>query len=144
MNPTTTWLIAFALLLGAEMLTGTFYLLAIACGSLLGALLAWLGSPTNMQLLAAAFGAALAVLALQRWKTRQQAMPTQQDDDIGQPVRIVQWQDDQHARVQYRGTLWDAELAPGESSNHGTGWQIVAKHGSRLLIHATRPVDSDS
>lgn len=137
MSATTAWLIAGALLLGAEMLTGTFYLLAIACGTTLGALLAWLNAPLTPQLLAAAAGAAVAVVLLQRWKARQPASADVQDDDIGQQVRIVRWLDASHARVQYRGSEWHAELAAGETASDDADWKIVAKHGSSLLIRVS-------
>ncbi len=139
MSATTAWLIAGALLLGAEMLSGTFYLLAIACGTVLGALLAWLDAGTSMQLLAAAAGAAVAVLLLQRWKARQPATAQPLDDDIGQQVRIVRWLDAGHARVQYRGSEWQAELAPGETASDDTDWRIAAKHGNSLQLRASRP-----
>ncbi|WP_174874269.1 NfeD family protein [Vogesella oryzae] len=141
MSVTTAWLVASALLLGAEMLTGTFYLLAIACGTALGALLAWLDAGSSLQLLAAAAGAALAVLLLQRWKARQPAAPAPQDDDIGQHVHIVRWLDGNHARVQYRGSEWNAELAAGESASPDASWQIAGRQGSVLLIRARAHTD---
>jgi len=47
------WWILAAVLIGAEMLTGTFYLLAVGIAFTLGGVVAWVGASLPMQLLTA-------------------------------------------------------------------------------------------
>ncbi|WP_047396944.1 MULTISPECIES: NfeD family protein [Chitinibacter] len=135
MSAFTLWIVATIALAIGELFTTTFYLLAIAAGTAVGALLAHFGLALEWQLFAAAGSALLSVWLLQRWKSRQPVIPaSEQDDDVGQTVTIAEWQGEQRARVQYRGTQWDAELAPGQSRHDDALWIIVAKQGSRLII----------
>lgn len=136
MDTHTLWLILSALLVGTELLSGTLYLLAVAVGPLLAALLAWQGLSLTQQLLAAAAGACLGVWLVQRLRPRQDATRPA-DDDIGQPVRIVSCQSPRQARVHYRGTEWQAELSPDSDARltaDGVTWLITGKHGNTLLI----------
>src|SRR5207253_2142213 len=58
------WWIAAALAVGTELLTGTFYLLAIGVAVAAGGIAAWLGWSLEMQfLVAGALGVALTIVA---------------------------------------------------------------------------------
>ncbi|MEW6119087.1 MAG: NfeD family protein [Pseudomonadota bacterium] len=103
------WWILAAVLVGVELTTGTFYLLVYGVAAAAAGVAAWLGAGMVLQLLAAGVIAVLGTLALQHWK-RDTGHPesTAQDMDIGQPVLVEFWQDG-HGQVKYRGALWNAE-----------------------------------
>ena len=132
------WWILAAVLIGAELLTGTFYLLAVGVAFVLGGVAAWLGGSLPMQLLIGGVFAVAGTVVAHQWRKRH-AMPTQQAGlDVGQEVDVVAWRDNDTARVQYRGTQWDAELAaPGAA--RAKIMYIVATRGSTLVIAPTKP-----
>lgn len=135
----TNWLILALLLAGLEMFTGTFYLLAIASGLLVGAVTAWIGVPLAGQMLAAAAAGVGAVVLLRRW--RKDSLPPPEVNaamEIGQRVHVVDWKDATHARVRYRGTQWDGELVAGALPGQET-YFIVAVRGSVLVLHQNQP-----
>ena len=61
MDNATLWWITAALLVGAELLTGTFFLLMISLGAVMAALLSYLGLPLSGQIASAAIVSSLAV-----------------------------------------------------------------------------------
>lgn len=130
------WLMAVVLVI-AEMLTGTFYLLAIATGLAVAGLAAYLGVEWGGQAVLAALLCSACVAGIFRWK-QQHTNPHEQANlayDIGQDVHVVQWSDDRHARVSYRGAEWDAELAKGASPDSARQkWRIREVVGSQLII----------
>lgn len=132
------WWIAAALAVGAELLTGTFYLLAIGVAVAAGGVAAWLGWPLEMQfLVAGALGVTLTIVA-HNWRV-QRVMPAPQPGlDIGHEVQVRQWHPDGSARVFYRGTLWDAELVAPDVVREGPLF-IVATRGSILVLGNRRP-----
>jgi membrane protein implicated in regulation of membrane protease activity len=133
------WWIAAAALVAAELLTGTFYLLVIGMALAFGGVAAWFdaGVPTQW-LIAAALGV-LGTVILQRWK-RDLALrtPPQQGLDIGQMVQVQSWGPDGTARVAYRGSTWDAELADTGLPQAKTMY-IAAMRGSTLILSDRRP-----
>jgi membrane protein implicated in regulation of membrane protease activity len=132
------WWIAAAILVGAELVTGTFYLLAVGVAAAMGGIAAWLGASLEMQfLIAGGLGVALTAAA-HHWRVRQ-AMPPQQDSfDIGQAVQVLSSKPDGTVRVSYRGTEWDAELASPRAALSTTLY-IVATKGSRLIVSERPP-----
>lgn len=121
-----------AVLVGAELLTGTFYLVALAVAFAVGGVVAWSGGPFSAQLLIAGALAVAGTFAAHRWRRRGVA-PPDESLDVGQTVRIATWKDDGTARVIYRGTQWDAELATPLIPRAET-MVIVGTRGSRLII----------
>ena len=140
MTPTTLWLI-FALLLAVlEIFTTTFYLLAIAIGFLAGAAAAALQLNLPTQIGLSAIVALITAGLIRQWKTRHvQADSAADADDIGQRVSIESWLDETQARVHYRGSHWDATLAPQASRSDAEIWYITARHGARLEITSQKP-----
>jgi membrane protein implicated in regulation of membrane protease activity len=140
MSATTLWLLAALGLAGLEMLTGTFYLIAIAAGLTIGALASALALPINVQAICAAIASIAAIFIIKRWKNDH--MPEREAldaDDVGQRVTLDHWIDEDRARVQYRGSQWDAVLAEGEVKLDQANWQISARHGATLIIRHTKP-----
>lgn len=132
------WWILGVVLIGAELVTGTFYLLAVGVAFIVGGLAAWLGASTPVQLLVAGVLALAGSFAAHRWRLRTGTPPGQAPLDVGQPVHVQVWHPDGTARVVYRGTHWDAELVRPGAGRERTMY-IVATRGSTLLIAPERP-----
>jgi membrane protein implicated in regulation of membrane protease activity len=133
------WWIAAAALVAAELLTGTFYLLVVGIALAFGGLAAWFDASVPVQWLIAAALGVIGTVMLQRWK-RSLALrtPAQQGLDIGQMVQVQSWGPDGTARVAYRGSTWDAELATTGVPQAKTMY-IAAMRGSVLILSDRRP-----
>src|SRR4030095_1597859 len=115
-----TWWIVAALLIGAELVTGTFYLLAVGIAVALGGVAAWLGAGEPIQFtVAGVLGVVLTIIA-HRWRLARATPPAQPSFDVGQSVRVTTWNPDGSARVAYRGTHWNAEIAAAAVSGGDT------------------------
>lgn len=120
-----------------EMFSGTFYLLAIALGLAMAGACAYLGFAWAVQVTVATLWCSASLGALHIWRKRNHPPNAQANFsyDLGQAVQIARWADDRHARVVYRGSEWEAELAPEAATNREkTVWRIKALAGSRLII----------
>jgi membrane protein implicated in regulation of membrane protease activity len=126
------WWILAALLVGAELLTGTFYLLAVGIAFAVGGLAALFGTPFPFQLVVAGVLTVAGTMVAHRWRLKRVVAP-QPPLDLGQSVKVLGWKDDVKARVSYRGTQWDAELAEPGLPRAETMY-IVGTRGSTLLI----------
>jgi membrane protein implicated in regulation of membrane protease activity len=132
------WWIACAVLIGTELFTGTFYLLAIGIAAAIGGLAAWLGAGLDWQfIVAGALGVALTIVA-HRWRLSRALPAPDPGLDIGQPVQIRTWNADGSARVAYRGSTWDAELESPAVSRTAPLY-ICATRGSVLVLSDRRP-----
>ncbi|HOL38422.1 MAG TPA: NfeD family protein [Rubrivivax sp.] len=142
-SSTTYWWIAGGVLVAAELASGTFYLLMLAVGCVAGALAGHLGLSETAQVAAAAVvgGGATALWHFKRYRNPRSAPAEANRDvniDIGQVVRVDDWQDDGTARVNYRGASWTvrhAGDAPPQPGDH----VIVAVHGSVLSVRPRAP-----
>ena len=130
------WLTAVVLVI-AEILSGTFYLLAIAIGLAAAGIAAYFGVAWGGQASIAALLCTVSVAGIYVWKRRQAKSEEQSNFayDVGQEVQAVLWSDQRHARVRYRGAEWDAELAGGATADAARlTWRIKEIAGSRLII----------
>jgi len=131
------WWLAAVVLVIAEISSGTFYLIAVAFGLAVAGLAAYMGVSWGGQAAVAALLCLASVAGIYRWKQRH-AHPHEQTNlayDIGQSVHIVQWADERHARVSYRGAEWDAELATKAAADAARQtWRIKEINGSLLII----------
>jgi membrane protein implicated in regulation of membrane protease activity len=136
------WWIAAGVLIVAELMTGTFYLLMIALGFLAGALSYELGAPLDLQFFVAAVVGLAAVITLRRSRFGRRRRSTDASTDpgvnldIGSTLSVAAWRDGR-ARAMYRGAEWDVELAPGEPENAPL-YEIQAVRGSCLIVVAKR------
>lgn len=132
------WWIAAAALCGAELVTGTFYLLAIGLAVALGGVAAWLGAGVAVQFaVAGVLGVALTIAA-HRIRLTRATPPPLPPLDVGQAVHVERWNADGTARVAYRGSEWDAELEdPGVA--RAESLYIVGLRGSVLILSDRRP-----
>jgi len=127
-----TWWILAAVLVGAELVTGSFYLLAVGVAFAVGGIAAFLGVELPLQLVVAGVVAVAATMVAHKWRGTRVPPPTP-SLDLGQTVRVIDWKDDGSARVNYRGTQWNAELADAGASRAETMY-IVGTRGSTLVI----------
>lgn len=134
------WLVVGIVLIIAELMNGTFYLLFLGLAALVGAAVAFLGAPLWVQATVAAAGAVIGVMWVHRHRRsiEQKPMPSL---DVGQPVTFLSWRSeaDQVARVRYRDADWDARVAGECAGNQGEMLYIVAVTGSLLEVSKSRP-----
>ncbi len=138
MSDWMSWLVAAGVLVVLELFSGTFYLLMIAVGLTAGALAALAGAAGPIQMVCAAAVGMVATTLLHRSRFGHARRGNAQRDpnvnmDIGQRVEVAHWHDG-HARVKYRGALWDVELGPGAQAQPGV-FKIVEVQGCRLIVH---------
>ena len=130
------WWIAAGFVVGAELLTGTVYLLLLSIGMAVAGLSAWMGAPLPTQMLVCAVvgGVAMALLWWWRLRTSRSRPAAEFDLDIGHRVHVARWQPDGLATVHYRGAPWQARWT-GEVPPPGPGeFAIVAVDGARLVL----------
>jgi membrane protein implicated in regulation of membrane protease activity len=133
------WWIAAAALLAAEVATGTFYLLVLGLAVACAGVAAWIGWHPSLQWLTAGVLALIGTMALHRWKRRLSASTPQQPPlDVGQMVQVKAWGPENTARVAYRGSTWDAELA-SPNTTRAESMYIAAMRGSTLILSDQRP-----
>lgn len=130
------WMVAVLLVI-AEILSGTFYLIAVAFGLAAAGVSAYIGIGWEGQAVIAALLCTVSVAAIYRWKQGQDT-PHEQSNlayDIGQTVQAMNWTDERHARVSYRGAEWAAELAATATPDAARqSWRIKEVVGNRLII----------
>jgi len=143
---TSWWVIAGTLVL-LELITGSFYLLMLALGALVGVLCAYLGVAPSLQIVCAAVCACAFVFGcyLVRRRRRIRAGLTSSRGnrdmhlDIGATVQVQQWQNDGTARVHYRGAQWTVAARSREHEQAAQAlspglYRVVEVVGSRLLV----------
>jgi membrane protein implicated in regulation of membrane protease activity len=133
------WWIAAAALIAAELLTGTFYLLVIGVAVACGGIAAWFAAGTAVQWLTAGVLGVAGTALLHRWRQKHAGSARQPGLDVGQMVRVETWGPNRTARVNYRGTMWDAELAAPDTPQAETMY-IESTRGSVLVLTDRRPV----
>jgi len=131
------WFVLGFVLLIAELMSGTFYLLVIAVAFAAAGVASLTGMPFVIQLIVAAGIGLAGSLWLRnsrvgRLGSRNSNEPMQ-NLDVGQTLRIEQWTASRTARAAYRGAQWDVELAPGEEAAPGD-FVIRDVLGSRLIV----------
>ena len=138
------WAVAGFVLVIAELVTGTFYLLVIGLGAFAGALVAWGGGNGVVQALVGGAVAIVGVGLANAWHRRQPKDPPGRSNflDRGQPVVLESWANEQTriARVKYRGTTWDARVLEADADAvPGATLYIEGQEGSMLLVAAAPP-----
>jgi membrane protein implicated in regulation of membrane protease activity len=136
-EPTYWWLLTGALIV-VELLSGTFYLLMLAIGTVGAALAAHSGLPLVAQIVISAALGGGAVVAWHWRKSASRGEPPAQSNpnvnlDIGETVHIASWNVDGSANVQYRGANWTAIHRPGIVPSVGPH-RVAELVGNRLLV----------
>lgn len=127
------WFLLALVLLGLEMVTGTFYLLVVAIAMAVGGLTALLTAGIAWQLILSALTGIAGTIVLRRWKSTHAGEAPSASLDIGQPVKVIKWNDNGSVRVFYRGAEWDAELESADMPHDATLY-IAAVRGSGLVL----------
>ncbi|MBM5575136.1 hypothetical protein GKO28_13720 [Deefgea sp. CFH1-16] len=141
MSSTSIWLTLAVVLCIFEIFSSTFYMIAIAIGFLAGAAAAAFQLPLPLQIGMSALFALVSAFFIRHWKlTHLQNEVRDIHDEIGQRVSIETWQDENHARVRYRGSQWDAVLAQDCQRGDDDYWYITAQHGATLEISNKKPL----
>ncbi len=138
------WLIAGFVLVIAELVTGTFYLLMIGLGAFVGALMAWIGLNELLQAIAGGGVAIAGAVAVHHWHGAHRGSPGEGASflDRGQAVVLEGWANEAAgiARVKYRGSTWDARLArAGAAPAPGATLYIEGLEGTTLVVGAAPP-----
>ena len=114
------WAIAGFVLVIAELLTGTFYLLVFGVAALVGALVAFLGGAVWLQVVSTAAASLVGVYLVHRWwQKHPKDSKSENSLDVGQTVIFERWVNEagKIARVRYRGSSWDAKVDGSPKSN---------------------------
>ena len=128
------WWIAAAILVGVEMMTGTFYLLIVALACVAGGLVANTGFDASWQWGGAAVVEVIGTAAVVLWKKKFATQPRLSNNlDVGQRVSVLEWRDDDTARVSYRGTQWDAVL-DSPATPKREHMVIMGMRGAQLVL----------
>lgn len=133
-SPIVCWIVAGIVLVGVDMLIGTFYLIVMGIAAGAGAAAAWTGLSLGWQFSIFAAATIVGGLIVSRMRS---SVPSQsealQHPDEGQTVTVEKWRADGTTRVMYRGAQWTA-CANGEHSLEPGLWRIVKVEGTRLRI----------
>ena len=134
------WLAAGFVLVIAELVTGTFFLLVLGIAAFVGSAAAWFGLNFWLQALLSA-GVAIAGVFWVRRQRKTMAQPDMPSLDVGQSVTLDAWvsREQGTARVKYRNTLWDADVEGGREFDHGKVLFIHAVEGNTLKVAITKP-----
>ena len=138
------WTVMGFVLIIVELVTGTFYLLAIAAGIFVAAILAYAGANVMVQAVAGSAVALVGAWGVNRWHGARHKPDAGKANmlDLGQAVVLESWVDEANgfARVKYRGTSWDARVA-GSAPRPAAGATlfIEAQEGNTLLVGTAPP-----
>lgn len=138
MAQSTIWWTLAGLVVIAELMTGTFYLLMISLGLAAAALAAHASASTSAQIVIAGLVGGGATLAWHFYKAKQPgAGPVQANrdvnQDIGATVQVDAWNADGSATVKYRGAQWAVVAAPGAAQTAGS-YRVKEVSGSKLVV----------
>ena len=140
MEPYIAWAIVGFLLVIAELVTGTFYLVVLGVAAFGASAAAYLGQGFPVQSIVAAAVAAIGSYWVHAYRARNagQQMP---QVDAGQPASFENWIDQgaRLARVRYRGASWDARIEGEQSPEPGATLYVVSTHGNTLKVTARHP-----
>ena len=140
MDPALAWAIVALVLVIAELVSGTFYLLMFGIAAFGGAAAAWLGYDFAVQSVVGAVlaGAGCYGVHVYRARANTKRMPP---IDLGMPASFETWLDARSrlARVRYRGASWDAEVQGSEALEPGATLFVLAADGNTLKVAKNRP-----
>jgi membrane protein implicated in regulation of membrane protease activity len=134
------WLAAGFVLVIAELVTGTFFLLVLGIAAFAGSATAWFGLGFWVEALCAA-AVAIAGVFWVRQQRKSMAQPDMASLDVGQTVSFDAWvsREQGAARVKYRNTQWDAVVEGEREFDHGQVLFIHAVEGNTLKVAKQKP-----
>lgn len=129
------WLSVGLLCCLAEMMTGSFYLLAIGLGLMEASLIEFMGFGLTWQIGGAAFGVVVNVFVAHRLRQYMQSRTgvSMGDLDVGHRVRVLRWNEDGSAVVFYREAEWMADKVSKDVPD--VNWVFIRRvAGNRLVV----------
>ena len=137
------WVIVGFVLVIAELMTGTFYLLVLGVGAFVAAIVAWAGGGLLLEAVVGGVVAVGGAVLVHHWHgERGPADGRANLLDRGQPVVLEAWSNESAgiARVKYRGASWEARLAGVDTRPApGATLYIDGMEGNTLLVVAAPP-----
>lgn len=140
MDDYLVWLIAGFVLVIAELVSGTFYLLVLGLAAFAGAGVAYAGGGVGLQAIATAVVAVAGVAWVRAHRARTRGEPMR-PPDYAQPAPFEQWIDRaaHRARVKHRGASWEAVIDGEIAGEPGEVLYVTAVDGNTLKVSKTRP-----
>jgi len=140
MDAALAWAIAALVLVIAELLSGTFYLLMLALAAFGAAAAAYLEQPFPTQCIVAAVLGAIGCYGVHIYRARS-AGTRMAPIDAGMPASFESWLDagTRLARVRYRGASWEARVEGSEALEPGATVFVLATDGNTLKVAKNRP-----
>jgi membrane protein implicated in regulation of membrane protease activity len=140
MDQSLAWAVIGLVLVIAELLTGTFYLLMLGVAAFGAAGAAWLGLSFGAQSVVAGIVSAVGCFGVHVWRgtNSKSQMPS---IDAGMPASFESWIDagTRLARVRYRGAPWEARVEGAGSVEPGATLWVLATDGNTLKVTKNRP-----
>lgn len=129
------WLIIAFLILIIELMSGTYFLLALAGGAALTSMATWWVIPSiTVQLFIFAIASVITYLLLLSFRKKKEAANTDGTTHmLGQQVQVVD-NINPLGRVKYKGVLWQAKSE--DKLKKGSFAEIIAVDGSTLTVKA--------
>ncbi len=139
-EPYLAWAILGLILVIAELVTGTFYLVVLGVAAFGASVAAWLGQGFPVQSIVMAVVAAAGAYWVHLYRARnatQQMRPL----DEGQPANFEAWIDQgaRLARVRYRGASWDARVTGSDIPEPGSIVYVLSTQGNTLNVSQKHP-----
>lgn len=132
MSATILWLIGAFAVLGAEMLIGTIYLLAVSAALFAAALFSYLDYSLTVQCSVAAVVTCIGAIGTYFLRTKRKSAAEDVRLDEGNKVIVNKVNIDGSAYVNYRGAKWLARAKEGQLDN---GIYIIAEiDGNELVL----------
>jgi membrane protein implicated in regulation of membrane protease activity len=135
MDPALAWAIAGLVLVVAELLSGTFYLLMLAVAAFGAAGSAYVGLGFPAQCIVAVGLAAAGCYGVHVYRARSAPL-RMAPIDAGMPASFETWLDAgaRRARVRYRGASWDARVEGADALEPGATVYVLAADGNTLRV----------
>ncbi|MFM2343951.1 MAG: hypothetical protein RLZZ210_560 [Pseudomonadota bacterium] len=142
LNLFTWWLCLAILLIIAEIVTTTVYLLFISITCFIVATLAWFHAPFILQVICASVLSLLSVYGVNKYKAMQKSkningkniLENINNFDIGQVVYVEEWKHNS-SRVMYKGTYWQAQFRATERQDKPVaGEYIIVDMQANVLL----------
>lgn len=133
MTPTVLWLIGGFVILGAEMLVGTIYLLTLSLAAFISAIFAYLDYSLTAQFYAAGITTCIGAVATFFLRAKLKGRHEKDSLDEGNTVQVQKINPDGSATVNYRGAKWTAVSETSETLTPDF-YEIARIDGSRLVL----------
>ena len=137
------WVLVGLVLVIAEIVTGTFYLVVLGVGAFAAALVTWAGGNALLQALVGGGVAIGGAILVHHWHAAHRKADEGRSNflDRGQPVVLEGWANEAAglARVKYRGASWDARVAASTKPVPGSTLYIDSQEGTTLVVIESPP-----